>query len=134
MKLRVNCDCGSRGNPGPAGIGLVIRKDYDTILYEFRESIGETTNNEAEYRSVIKALELATGYDPEMITVEMDSELVVKQLNGEYDVIADNLAPLHNEVQAIVDDYDVRFEHVPRHTDFQQLADDLVNEALDENQ
>ncbi len=134
MKLRVNCDGGSRGNPGPAAIGLVIRKDDDTILYEFRERIGEATNNEAEYRSVTKALELATGYDPESITVEMDSELIVKQLNGAYDVNADNLQPLHDEVKTIIDDYKVRFEHVSRDTDFQQLADDLVNEALDQNQ
>ena len=112
MKLRVNCDGGSRGNPGPAAIGLVIRKDDDTILYEFRERIGEATNNEAEYRSVTKALELATGYDPESITVEMDSELIVKQLNGAYDVNADNLQPLHDEVKTIIDDYKVRFEHV----------------------
>jgi ribonuclease HI len=133
MKLRVNCDGGSRGNPGPAAIGLVIRKDDDTILYEFRERIGEATNNEAEYQSVLKALELATGYDPESITVEMDSELIVKQLNGAYDVNADNLQPLHDEVKTIIDDYMVRFEHVPRDTDFQQLADDLVNEALDQD-
>lgn len=131
MKLRLNCDGGSRGNPGPAAIGLVIRKEDDTVLYEYREALGEATNNEAEYHSVIKALELATGYDPEQITVEMDSELVVKQLNGEYDVNADNLQPLHADVLSIIDSYDVRFEHVSRNRDHQEMADALVNEALD---
>lgn len=131
MKLLVNCDGGSRGNPGPAGIGIVIRKDDGTILYEYREAIGEATNNEAEYQSVIKALGFATGYDPEKITVEMDSQLVVRQLNGEYSVNAENLQPLHHEVEELIEDYVVEFRYVPRNTDRQALADDLVNEALD---
>jgi ribonuclease HI len=131
MKLHVNCDGGSRGNPGPAAIGLVIRKEDETILYEYREAIGEATNNEAEYKSVIKALEFALGYDPESVTVEMDSELIVKQLNGEYSVNADHLQGLHAEVESLLGDVPVRFEHVSRETDWQQLADDLVNEALD---
>ena len=131
MNLHVNCDGGSRGNPGPAAIGLVIRKDDDTILYEYREAIGEATNNEAEYHAVLKALELATGYDPESITIEMDSELVVKQLNGEYSVNAENLMGLHEEVTSFLGDATITFKHVSRETDWQQLADSLVNEALD---
>lgn len=131
MKLHVNCDGGSRGNPGPAGIGVVIRKDDNTILYEYREAIGEATNNEAEYHSVIKALQFATGYDPEKITVEMDSQLVIRQLNGEYSVNAENLQGLHHRVEELIDDHLVEFKYVPRDDDRQALADDLVNEALD---
>lgn len=132
MKLHINCDGGSRGNPGPAGIGVVIRKDDDTVLYEYREAIGEATNNEAEYHAVLKALKFATGYDPEEITVEMDSELLVKQLNGEYSVNAENLEPLYNEVLSVIDDYTVRFTHVSRNNERQELADRLVNDALDD--
>lgn len=131
MKLHVNCDGGSRGNPGPAGIGIVIRKDDDTILYEYREAIGEATNNEAEYHAVIKALQFATGYDPDHVTVEMDSQLVVRQLNGQYDVNAENLQGLHAEVEDLIEGESVAFSYVPRNTDRQALADDLVNEALD---
>lgn len=131
MKLHLNCDGGSRGNPGPAAIGVVIRKEDGTVLYEYRETIGEATNNEAEYKSVLKALKLATGYEPDSITVEMDSELVIKQLNGEYDVNADNLQGLHADVLKTIDGHRVRFEHVDRETKWQTMADALVNEALD---
>lgn len=91
-KLIIHTDGGARGNPGPAGIGVVIKKGVET--HGFKKYIGETTNNQAEYRAVILALEKAKELGGEDLEFYLDSELVVKQLNREYRVKDADLAPL----------------------------------------
>jgi ribonuclease HI len=97
--IRTNSDGGARGNPGPGAIGVVIRKD-GKIVKEYKSAIGKTTNNVAEYKAVIKALELASKFGQE-ITCYLDSELVVKQLRGEYQVKNAKLKSLYNKAKKL---------------------------------
>lgn len=131
-ELLVYSDGGARGNPGDAGIGIVISKPDGSILYEFKRYIGRKTNNQAEYTALIKALEMAEDYGAERVTCFMDSELVVKQLNGEYRVKNPNLKPMFQKVRALERGFErVAYAHVPRENDKIQIADRLVNEAID---
>lgn len=129
----VYSDGASRGNPGPASIGAVIYLDASAGLEEvasISEPIGHQTNNVAEYRAVIAGLELVERLDPDEVTVRADSQLLVRQLAGEYRVKAPNLKPLYSQVRRLVDRLGmVRFEHVPRESN--TVADGLANEALD---
>jgi len=128
-----NSDGGSRGNPGPAALGLIIR-DGEKILEEYGEYVGKTTNNVAEYKGVIKAMELAQKHTSDELTCIMDSELIVKQLNGEYKVKHPNMKPLYEEVQKLIPKFKkVYFVHVKRNQHFQKMADFMVNKALDEH-
>lgn len=128
--IYVNSDGGARGNPGPGAIGILIRKDGE-ILLKYSEFIGErVTNNIAEYKALIKALELSLKFGKE-VTFILDSELVVKQLLGEYKVKDIKLLPLFQKAQQIQDRLDkVRYLHASRWDKFQQIADELVNEEL----
>jgi len=128
----VNCDGGSRGNPGPAAIGVVIRDIKRNKLEGYKEYIGNTTNNVAEYKALIKALELAAKYTTYVVYVYMDSELVIKQMKGEYKVKAKHLYPLYQEVKKL-EQYFTRvvYNHVARSIKYQSEADRLVNDALD---
>ncbi|MFQ5800413.1 MAG: ribonuclease HI family protein [Candidatus Hydrothermarchaeales archaeon] len=131
-ELLIYSDGGSRGNPGDAGIGIVISKTDGTILYEFKRYIGRKTNNQAEYTALIKALEMAKGYGAERVTCFMDSELVVKQLNGEYRVKNPTLKTMFQKVRALERGFEkVAYTYVPRENDKIQIADRLVNEAID---
>ena len=93
QKLVIYTDGGARGNPGPAGIGVVIKEGEKTIK-EYGRYIGETTNNQAEYHALISAMESAKDLGAEEIDLNMDSELIVKQIKGEYKVKNAELAPL----------------------------------------
>lgn len=128
----INCDGGSRGNPGPAAIGLVIwDKDHHALL-RYHEAIGRTTNNVAEYSALIRALELSQKYAPEFVSVFMDSEVVVRQMNREYVVRAKHLVPLHNKAREEEKKFaKVEYHHVPREDQYQSEADKMVNKALD---
>ncbi len=130
--IYTNSDGGARGNPGPGAIGVVIRKDGE-ILKKHREFIGRTvTNNIAEYHGLIKALELAKNYTDEEITCILDSELIVKQLLGQYRVKNPNLLKLFLKVQELQENFKkIKYEHVSRWNKFQQIADELLNEELD---
>lgn len=129
-KIVVYTDGGSRGNPGPAAIGVVINDK------EYGEYLGEKTNNQAEYEAVIFALKKtkqligkAKAKESE-IEIRMDSELVVKQLNGEYKILEENLQPLFIKVWNLKFDFKkVEFRHVPREEN--KGADRLVNKVLD---
>ena len=129
--IYTNSDGGARGNPGPGAIGVVIRKDGQ-ILMKYSGFIGNmVTNNTAEYESLIKALELALKFGKE-VTCILDSELVIKQLLGEYKVKNPNLLNLFLKVQKIQDKFDkVKYLYVSRWDKFQQMADELVNLELD---
>ncbi len=122
-------DGGARGNPGPAAIGVVCYRGSEQ-LWTLKRYIGETTNNQAEYRALLAGLQKASGLSP-TITCYLDSELVVKQLRGEYKVKDKDLQLLVREVIAALQAFErVNFEHVPRAKN--AVADRLVNEALDE--
>ncbi|MFH1510882.1 MAG: ribonuclease HI family protein [Candidatus Woesearchaeota archaeon] len=130
-KLLINADGGSRGNPGPAAIGIVIRNEKNKILYNHSERIGIATNNVAEYKSLIKALELAKDFDGEP-TIFMDSELVVRQMKGEYKVKAKNILPLFQRAKMLEKGFSkITYKNVKRTDNMQQVADNLVNKALD---
>ncbi|HEX7260139.1 MAG TPA: ribonuclease HI family protein [Candidatus Saccharimonadia bacterium] len=128
--LVINTDGGSRGNPGPSAIGVVITTPDGQHLESFGKYLGEGTNNFAEYSGVIAGLEAAAKYQPKTIQFLLDSELVVKQLNGQYRVKHPDLQPLYHQVKALAEPYDVSFQHVLRGKN--HLADTEVNKALDE--
>lgn len=123
-------DGGARGNPGPAAAGGVILADDGTVVAEISEYLGVATNNVAEYRALLLALEraLETGY--RRADVCMDSELIVRQLNGHYRVKDAKIIPLYAKARHLLARFDdVSITHVRREQN--QLADKLVNAALD---
>jgi ribonuclease HI len=130
QKLIINTDGGSRNNPGPAGIGVVFSDEKGETVATFKEYIGTATNNVAEYRALILALTKAQDFEINEIECRLDSELVVKQLNGLYKVKEPTMRELNAKVQELVFFKPVKFVHVRR--EFNKLADKLVNEAIDE--
>ena len=130
--IYTNSDGGSRGNPGPAAIGVVVREN-DSILEMYNENIGKATNNEAEYFALIRALQLAATYTKEEVTCILDSELVVKQLLGQYRVKNERMLKLFLQVQYLQENFKkIKYVHVKREDQFQQIADALLNIKLDE--
>jgi len=128
-RLTVNVDGGARGNPGPAAIGVVVR-DGDRVLQEAGETIGEATNNVAEYKALLRGIELARSHGATELELLGDSELVVRQVEGRYKVKNAGMKPLYQEVMKAlreVDSWSIR--HVRREQNAD--ADRLVNEALD---
>lgn len=132
MDLVVFTDGASRGNPGEAGIGVQICKGQETIK-EISEYIGSATNNVAEYIALKRGLEECIKLKGTSITVYMDSELIVKQLNGIYKVKNENLKEIYEDVKKLVSKFN-KFEihHVPR--DKNKIADSLANKGIDEGQ
>lgn len=129
-KLIINTDGGARNNPGPAGIGVVFSDEHGKVLAKYKEYIGETTNNVAEYKALILALEKAKDFETDEIECRLDSELVVRQLAGHYKVKEPALKELNTEVHNLIFFKPVKFVHVKREQN--KLADKLVNEAIDE--
>jgi ribonuclease HI len=128
--LKIFTDGGARGNPGPAGIGAVAYGEDGAVVFEVSEYVGETTNNQAEYRALIAALEKAKDIGAKRIDVFMDSELIVKQMNREYRVKHQDLAPLFLKVHNLTLFFEnVKFCHIPRAEN--KHADRLVNRAID---
>ena len=129
--IYTNSDGGARGNPGPGAIGVIVR-DNEKILTKYSARIGKfVTNNVAEYESLIKALELASKFTDGEITCVLDSELVVKQLLGEYKVKNPYLMTLFLKVQKLQENFrKIKYVHVSREDKFQVLVDELLNEEL----
>lgn len=128
--LTLRTDGASRGNPGPAGIGVVIETDGVADRLEFCEYIGETTNNVAEYRALLLALDEAEKLSPSSVTVRSDSELLVRQLNGIYKVKSKHLKPLVIEAARRLRRFPAaRILHVGREEN--GMADLLANRAID---
>lgn len=126
----LRADGGSRGNPGPGAIGYVLSDDTGREVEAKGEFLGVCTNNVAEYRSLIAGLQAAARHGVRSLTVRMDSELVVRQMLGQYKVKNEALKVLHAEARTALKSVGVvRFESVPR--DDNGRADGLVNEALD---
>lgn len=138
-KIIIYTDGGARGNPGPAAIGVVIQNAGGQTIKSYGEATGEATNNEAEYRAVVSALQKAKALLGKektkklVVEVNMDSELVVKQLNGEYKIEEERLFPFFIKIWNLRMDFGkLIFQHVPREKN--RGADRLVNETLDKNQ
>lgn len=128
--LIIYTDGGARGNPGPAGIGAVIYNDQRRILAEISQYLGVTTNNQAEYRAVIAALEKAAELGGSELEFYLDSELVVRQLNHEYKVKNKDLAPLFLKIHNLLLGFKKSsFFHIPREQN--KEADRLANDAMD---
>jgi ribonuclease HI len=129
-RAHVYFDGASRGNPGPAAIGWVIVTG-DGIVAEGGKRIGETTNNRAEYEALIRALEAARKYGFDAVDVRGDSELIAKQIRGEYDTNSPELRERRVRALELFDSFDRwSIEHVPRAVN--DRADSLANEALDD--
>jgi ribonuclease HI len=130
--IYTNSDGGARGNPGPGACSAIVRKEGN-ILIKSSKFVGETvTNNIAEYEGLIHALELALTITKDELTCFLDSELVVKQLMGEYRVKDSKLLPLFLRIQKLQENFKcIRYNHVSRWNKFQRIADELVNEELD---
>lgn len=138
-KLIIHTDGGSRGNPGPAGIGVVISDENESVVFKAGKVVGQKTNNQAEYEAVIFALQQAKGIfkknksSQKYVQIYMDSELVCKQMNHEYKIINQNIIPLFLKVWNLMLDFDsVKFISVPREKNKQ--ADALANQAMDKQE
>ncbi len=131
MKVIVEADGGSRGNPGPAGFGCVVwADDHATVLAEHKQAIGVTTNNVAEYRGLIAGLEEARRLGADEVSVRMDSKLVVEQMAGRWKVKHPAMAELHQQARALASTFHVvSFSWIPRERN--SHADRLANEAMD---
>ena len=130
---RANIDGGSRGNPGPAAYGVVIRDGRGEVVAKLKKYIGRSTNNVAEYYGLIAAMDYAQSHAIRALRIESDSELLVKQMRGLYKVKSEDLRPLFERAQKMSKGFDsFRIEHVYREQN--READALANEALDETE
>jgi ribonuclease HI len=130
---RINIDGGSRGNPGPASYGVVIRNGSGEIAAKLKKYIGRMTNNVAEYYGLIAALDYAESHGVRSLRIESDSELLVKQMRGQYKVKSEDLRPLFERALKMSKAFEsFRIEHVYREQN--READALANEALDETE
>ena len=130
--IYTNSDGGARGNPGPGAVAAIVRREGE-ILTKSSKFIGEeVTNNVAEYEGLIHALELAMSVTKGEITCFLDSELVVKQLLGEYKVRNHNILLLFLKVQKLQENFkSIKYAHVSREDNFQVIVDELLNDELD---
>lgn len=128
-KLVIHTDGVSRGNPGRAAIGAIIRDERGGLVASISQSIGRATNNQAEYRAIIAALEKALSLGAGRVELNSDSELVVRQIKGQYRVKKDTLRPLYENVMQLKSRLEsFKIKHVPRQQN--READKLANAAL----
>ena len=131
MAIVAYIDGGARGNPGPAGYGVRIEDEQGTLVEEFNGYLGSATNNVAEYNGLVAALKYAQQHGHRHVHIKSDSELLVKQMRGEYRVKNPGLQPLYQQARAIAMGLDrIVYEHVRREQN--KDADRLANQALDE--
>lgn len=130
-RVTAYADGGSRGNPGQAACGVVLYDEKGEELLRRARRLGRTTNNVAEYNGVLLALELCGQLDALQVELKLDSELIVRQLEGKYKVKSPDLKPLHARAVAAIDMFEhVRIAHVAREEN--KVADKIVNAALDD--
>ncbi|OVE75285.1 hypothetical protein BVX98_07900 [bacterium F11] len=133
QKIKTYTDGASRGNPGPSGIGALLFDEQDEKITQDFRYIGECTNNEAEYRALLLALDLAYDVTTEQVECFLDSELLVRQLNGQYSLKSEKLAKFYQEVKNRMMRFStVTFTHVPREHPKLSMADKLANRAINE--
>lgn len=129
-KLIIYTDGGARGNPGPAGIGAAIYDEHKKMVAEVSEYLGVATNNQAEYKALIAAFRKAADLGAKELDCYLDSELVVKQLKGEYRVKDKDLAKLFLDIHNLSLSFKhISYTHIPRERN--KEADRLANEAMD---
>ena len=131
MTYKLYTDGGARGNPGPAAVGIILFDEEDKLVWIESCYLGNTTNNYAEYQAILLGLKYCIKHIDKKHTImcHLDSELIVKQLNGEYKVKNKALLSINNEVKDLVAERHVIFKHVFR--EFNKFADKLVNISLD---
>jgi len=131
MKIKkavIFTDGASRGNPGPAAIGAVIKDEQDRVVATISQRIGRTTNNQAEYRAIVAALEKAISLGARQVILHSDSELAVKQINGQYRIRNAALKPLYQQVKRLQGSLEYfSIIHIPRRQNAE--ADGLANTA-----
>jgi len=128
--LTIHVDGASRGNPGPAGVGIIIAGEQGTTGVRISSYIGETTNNQAEYKALIMGLREAARLGADHVDIKTDSKLVVEQVRGKYKVRHANLRPLFEEAKQLLAEFrSFNITHIPRHQN--NAADALANEAVD---
>ena len=128
-KVSINVDGGARGNPGPAGVGVVIKDAKGKLVKEFNKYIGVATNNVAEYNAVIYGLQEALIVKADEVELNLDSELVAQQLKGEYRVKNEGMKPLFAQAIHLISGFKkVDIKHIPREEN--KEADKLVNKAI----
>jgi len=135
MVLNIYTDGGSRGNPGISGYGLVIYEDKQKVLYQEGKFLGVKTNNEAEYSGIIAALEWVkknkTNYNITQLNFFADSQLMIRQFQGLYKVKAPTLLPLYAQAQQLLAQINLPTKYTDVRRDFNKLADELANQAMD---
>jgi ribonuclease HI len=130
MSIVAYIDGGARGNPGPAGYGVRVEDEAGTLIDEFHGFLGSATNNIAEYHGLLAALRYARQHGHRKVRIKSDSELLVKQMKGEYRVKNSGLQPLHQEARSIAEGLErIVYEHVRREQNAD--ADRLANLAMD---
>jgi len=130
MEIRMHTDGGARGNPGPAAIAVVIKNHQGKVLEKFGKFIGNSTNNDAEYKALLEGMKKAKTLKPESVSCYLDSELVVKQMTGLYKVKNQNIKKHWEEIKRLEFEIgQVKYHHVPREKN--KEADALVNKVLD---
>lgn len=135
MTFTIYADGGARGNPGPAGAGAVVKDEKGKVVAEVAEYLGHATNNFAEYTAIIRGLEalsesLGTKVGETSVSVKMDSQLVVRQMLGEYKIKHPTLRPLAARAKELAHSFkSVSFTHIPREENYE--ADALANDAMD---
>ena len=129
-KVIAYTDGAARGNPGPAAIGVIIKDESGKTVASISRRLGTTTNNQAEYRAIIAALEEAISLGARNVVIKSDSELVVKQINGQYKIKNTALRPLYQEVVRLIGALEsFSITYIPRERN--AAADALANKALD---
>lgn len=138
--LNIYTDGGARGNPGPAGIGVVFQNDQGENIYTHKEYIGEGTNNQAEYAAIIKAIELVlkskwflenNKKEGSKIVCKLDSQLVVEQICGNYKVKNSGIVELMGQLKMLLNKIEIPIEFIHIKREQNKLADKLVNQAID---
>ncbi len=124
-------DGASRGNPGPASFGFVVTDEKGKVLIEGGEKLGSQTNNYAEYMAMIVALNVCLKAGAKSVTVRADSQLMIRQMTGQYKVKSDVIIPLFAKARELADNFkEISFEHIPREQN--KEADKMANLALDQ--
>lgn len=129
MPYVLQADGAARGNPGPAGAGAVLFAPDGSVVAELRKPLGTATNNRAEYEALVIGLEEARRRGIDDLVIKLDSELLVKQMRGEYRIRNEALRPLAQRAIRLIAELGARIEHVPRERNAH--ADRLANEAID---
>lgn len=134
MKLTIYSDGGARGNPGPSAYAIVVCNELRDVIFEKAEFIGVNTNNVAEYRGLIAGIAKAIDLKADEVEFVMDSELVIKQMRGEYKVKSPQLIDLYHDARSLASAIGkIKFTHVKRANAMITRADALLNEEMDRN-